>query len=514
MSFLDKKSRVLYRSRLILILTLFFLTGVASAQYDFNHQCREVYNEILNFRFNEAQTLIDQELQEHPDNLIPVFLENYIDFFKLFTGENKLEFEVLKGNKSKRLKLLEKGDKKSPYYRFCLAGVKLHWAFARLKFGEYTTAAFEIRSAFLLLKENEKLFPNFLPNEVGRGILHVIVGLIPDNYRWLANIAGLDGTIEEGVAELDSVFYYDGSNKVYNLFKPEACFYLAFVYTNLYYNKQKSLDLISQFDRDSSFIEYRNSPLIIFAKSSIYMKSGLNDNVVKLLSSYHPPQGTYPFLYLEFLEGLANLSRLDTTSAMFFNSFLDKFKGINYIKSGHQKLAWIFLLQGDTNSYKTEIFKAGKTGHTFVDDDKQAHSEYNVEIIPAIPLLKARLLFDGGYYQEALNILLNTSLEDYIRSRKDLAEYTYRLGRIHHQMGNIKKAEKFYTKTVFLGRDIPHYYAANAALNLGLIYEKRGDFVGADTNYRICVSLKHDEYQNSLRQKAKAGLNRLKRAGN
>jgi len=510
MSSTGKKPGALFGGRLILISALFFLSGIVSAQYDFNNQCREAYHEILNFRFGVAQDLLSQERREHPDNLIPIFLENYIDFFKLFTGENQLEFEILKRNKSKRLKLLEDGNKKSPYYRFCLASVKLQWAFVRLKFGEYTTAAFEIRRSFFLLKENEKLFPEFLPNEVGLGILHIIVGLIPENYRWLANLAGLEGTISEGVTELNSVFLYNGSNEVYNLFKPDACFYLAFVYINLRNDKQESLELIRQFDQDTSFLQHRNSPLIIFAKSSIYMKSGMNDEVIALLSGYQPGAETFPFLYLEFLGGLASLNRLDTTASRYFKTFLDKFAGINYIKSGHQKLAWVYLLQGDTIRYKAEIENAGIKGHAIVDDDKQAYSEYNVGIIPAIPLLKARLLFDGGYYRKALNVLLNTSLDQYIRSRKDLTEYIYRLGRIYHAMGNIPNAEKYYTQTIYLGRKIPHYFAANAALSLGLIYEKRGDFIGADTNYRICASLKHHEYENSLRQKAKARLNKLK----
>ncbi|MBC8315378.1 MAG: hypothetical protein H8E51_07725 [Bacteroidetes bacterium] len=506
------KPGALSGGRLILISALFFLSCVVSAQYHFNSQCREAYQEILNFRFEAAQNLLQKERQEHPENLIPVYLENYIDFFKLYTRENKLEFELLKGNKSKRLKLLEDGNQKSPYYRLCLAGVRIQWAFVKLKFGEYMTAAFDIRRAYLLLKENEKLFPEFLPDKVGQGILHIIVGLIPENYLWLANLVGLEGTISEGIAELNSVFLYNGSNEVYKLFKPEACFYLAFVYANLHSNKQESLEFIRRFDLDTSFIQYKNSPLIVFAKSSVYMKNGRNDEVIALLSSYQPDAETYPFLYLEFLEGLAHINRLDTSASNYFNTFLDEFKGINYIKSGHQKLAWIYLLKGDTLRYKAEIMKAKVNGHAIVDDDKQAYAEYDVGIIPALPLLKARLLFDGGYYREALNILLNTSLDQYIRSRKDLTEYTYRLGRIHHAVGNIPRAEEFYTQTIKLGKKIPHYFAANAALNLGMIYEKRGDFIGADTNYRICASLKHAEYENSLRQKAKAGLSRLKRA--
>ncbi len=507
------KTKALYRSRFFLISAFVFISASLFSQYDFNDRCQDTYREILNFRFDEASNLLQTESEQHPDNLIPVCLENYIDFFTLFTGEDRVVFETLKRNKSIRINHLESGDKDSPYYRFCLAGVNLQWAFIRLKFGEYTTAAFEIRRAYLLLKENKERFPDFLPNEIGLGILHIIVGLIPDQYKWLASLAGLEGTVTEGVLELKNVLNYSDDNPVYSLFKPDACFYLAFIDINLENNRDESLSLIRMFDQDPILQHYSQSPLIIYAKSSIFMKTGKNDEVITLLSSYTPPSGTHPFIFLNYLEGLARLNNLDTSAITYLNRFVNEFTGINYIKSCYQKLAWAYLLKGDTTRYFQEIQKAGAMGNAIVDEDKQAHSEYNVGIIPAIPLLKSRLLFDGGYYSEALKMLLSTPLDRYVRSRKDLTEYTYRLGRIYHASGNLPKAIQYYSSTITNGRNLPHYFAANAALNLGWIYEGQENYIAADTNYRLCASMKYDEYENSLRQKAKAGLSRLKKIG-
>ncbi len=514
MSFIYITKRALRGNFFFLVGTFVFLSGSLYSQYIFDDKCQKAYQEILMFRFQKANELLHQERDEHPDNLLPVFLENYIDFFKLFTGEDKLVFENLKRNKSDRLNIIERGDKNSPYYRYCIAGITLQWAFVRIKFGEYTTAAFEIRKAYILLSENEKLFPDFLPNQIGLGILHIIVGLVPEKYQWLVNLAGFEGTIKEGVSELNSVLEYNGNNPVFLLFKPEACFYLAFVDVNLLNNKKESLSLIKRFDNDLYLQEFKQSPLIIYAKSSIYMKNGRNDEVIALLQDYHPLPNTYPFVFLTYLEGIARLNRLDTSAIIFLNRFINEFAGINYIKAGYQKLAWSYLLQDDTLAYRKEIEKAGTKGNSIVDEDKQALSEYNVGIIPAIPLLKARLLFDGGYYHDALKVLLNTSLESYLHSKKDLTEYSYRLGRIYHALGNMPKAIQYYTSTIVNGRNLPHYFAANAALNLGWIYEEEGNYVAADINFRLCASMKYDEYENSLRQKAKAGLSRLKNIQN
>lgn len=500
---------------MIFLISAFLLSsGPIFSQYAFDNNCQETYRDILNFKFNEAVTLLELEENQHPDNLIPAFLENYIDFFKLFTGEDKLMFETLKRNKSLRIEYLEQGDRESPYYRFCIAGVTLQWAFVRLKFGEYTTAAIEIRRAYLLLKENQKRFPDFLPNRIGLGILHIIVGLVPEQYQWLANLAGLEGTISEGVSELKEVLDYSGGDPVFALFKPEACFYLAFVDANILNKKEDALSLIQRFDGDTILRSYGESPLIIYAKASIYMKNGKNGEVIALLKNYHIPSNTYPFIFLSYLEGLARLNNLDPSAGKYLKRFVNEFTGINYIKSGYQKLAWVYLLQGDTMMYLKEIEKAGTRGNSIVDEDKQAHSEYNVGIIPAVPLLKARLLFDGGNYHEALKVLLNTPLESYMRRRKDLTEYTYRLGRIYHATGNLTKAIQYYSETIDNGKNLPHYFAASAALNLGWIYEERGNYIAADSNFRFCASMIYDEYENSLRQKAKAGLSRLRKVQN
>jgi len=308
------------------------------------------------------------------------------------------------------------------------------------------------------------------------------------------------------------VLTYKGDKGVFQLYKPEACFYLAFVEVNLRNNKGSSLELIRMFEQDSSLFQYRASPLIIFARSSINMKNGRNNEAIAILSDFKPGPKTSPFLYLHYLEGLARLNRLDSTASGKFRLFLENYNGINYIKSGYQKLAWNALMQGDTAGYSAEIEMAGSVGNTIIDEDKQAYAEYEMKDIPAIPLLKARLLYDGGYYHESLDVLLNTPLAGYIRNRKDLTEYTYRSGRVYHAIGDIPKAIEYYSEAIRYGMELPHYFAANSALNLGYIYESMGNFAEAGTNYSLCISLKHHEYENSLRQKAKAGLNRIKKA--
>ena len=44
---------------------------------------------------------------------------------------------------------------------------------------------------------------------------------------------------------------------------------------------------------------------------------------------------------------------------------------------------------------------------------------------------------------------------------------------------------------------------------LGILYEGKGDAAKAEDYFRVCLNFRDHEYQNSIDQKAKAGLNRL-----
>jgi tetratricopeptide (TPR) repeat protein len=482
-----------------------------SQKYHIDSLSLAAFREIFHFRFSHAEALLEQEERVVPDNLIPVFISNYIDFFRLFIGENLAEFERLRENKIKRIRALEQGPKDSPYYRYCLAEVYLQWAFVRLKFGEYAMAGLEIRQAYLLLRENRRKYPDFIPNSTGLGVVYSLIGLIPDQYRWVADLIGLEGSVEEGFAEFTKVVQCNKGVPFHHLLQLEAGFFIALLDANIRKNEDEALPMLDKLKSDPVLGSFFESPLFIFAEANILIRLKKNDEAWNELSNYHWKKDTFPIWLMEYQKGLVSLNRLDTLARQYFNKFLMHFRGMNYIKSSYQKMAWIKLICNDTSGYREEIRKALTDGAAVLDEDKQAFSEATSGIIPALPLLKSRLLFDGGYYNRAIEVLISTSLYDYIRDRKDLTEYYYRLGRIYHEMGNINKAIEFYTRTLEIGKTIPHYFAANAALNLGNLYEQQGDYLTAASNYKLCLGLHYEEYETSIRQKAKAGLNRLKR---
>jgi hypothetical protein len=176
---------------------------------------------------NNGRLLLDQEKKIHPDNLIPYFLENYIDFFVLFFNEDPDEYKKRIPNLDKRLELMNSGPEDSPYFLFTKSVIHFQWAAVRTKFGYQWDAGWGFRRAYLHVKDNMKLFPSFTPNMMFNGAMQVAVGTIPEGYKWLGNLFGMKGNMKRGMEQLHS--FLESKDHLSALFHEEAAFYYLFL---------------------------------------------------------------------------------------------------------------------------------------------------------------------------------------------------------------------------------------------------------------------------------------------
>ena len=137
------------------------------------------------------------------------------------------------------------------------------------------------------------------------------------------------------------------------------------------------------------------------------------------------------------------------------------------------RISWHYLLQGDLDNFKLAQANIHHYGNTLVDSDKEAQNAFEKRNQPHPQLLKSRLLFDGGYHQKALKSLKKINNPILFSNSKHMIEYFYRKGRIYDEIQNIILAEENYKKTINLGRNANHFFAAKSALQLGFIHEKK-----------------------------------------
>lgn len=461
----------------------------------------EIYQDLTDFKLDTARHKLTVYARRNPCNYAALHLENYLDFFELFVYEDQVRFDILERNKKKRLALIEKNlSKDTPYYRFLKAEILLQWAITRAKFDQFFVAGRELYGAYLLLEKNQREFPEFLLNNKSLSIIHSLIetvevpGLVKKLFR-------LNGSIEKGVKEIESLIAALNEG---HIFYGEAEAIKAYILFFQARQQESALEFIK-----NSSLDHKTSLPAAFLKAKIAQKAGYNDLAISILHNAPSSSSYSDFPHLNFMQGMCHLRALDPQCSNYFNAYLDAFEGKHFIKEAYQKLAWARLVfYQDTMGYRQLIALAGTQGESILEGDKQAMQESRQTGLPNIPLLKARLLFDGGYYEKGLSFLLPFGKNaDFIRNHG--LEYHYRLGRLYHAVGDLRSAKLHYLKTTVLDRSGKTYECCNAYLQLAYIHEDQRKDKDADRYFRLCLDSDPETYQRSLHQKAKSGLDRL-----
>lgn len=488
--------------RIVLWMLLFAcLTSEAQLSYTWNDRTQSIYESITSLRIPEAKKWIVADKKNNPHNLSYPLLESYADFYQLFLNENTQEYNQLYPNFKSRIELFEKGPQNSPYYLYSLGLAHLHKSLVAIRFDKNWEAALDFRKAYLNFKENKRKYPKFTPNDVYLGILTTAIGTIPKGYQWMANVLGLSGKISEGNAMV--LRYINSKDELSERARNEALLVYPYLIMNFEGNKEKTFDFIHKNNYD-----FKNNQMHAYMATNLYLNHQQSAKALAIVTELNDADAylKLPFWQLEI--GYANLNELKLDKAhKAFTDFIATFKGNFYVKDAYERLSWIAYLQGDmkkATAYRTAVLK---NGNQITDADKQAYQNAKSGKWPNPILLRARLLSDGGYQSQALSSLAGKTSIDF-PSESEKTEFAYRLGRIYDLMGQDEQAIKFYTSAIEKGIGLTDYFAARAALQIGMIYEQKNNFTKAIQYFNTCIEMKNHAFKNSLDQKAKSGIQR------
>ncbi|MEM7574156.1 MAG: hypothetical protein AAF433_14715 [Bacteroidota bacterium] len=498
---LDKSNSAFFR--LLLISQLLFGLGQslwAENSYRFGATAQGIYDQIMGLELEPARAALAIYQANEPNNLVSDHLASYADVLYLYLSEDKAAMARFKEEQDERLERAADSDKASPWHRYVQAELRLHRAVVYIRFEKLYPAFRELNKAHKLLRDNAREHPEFLLTYKDLGLVHAAVGAVPPQYRWgLELLSSLNGTIEQGAAEMEKLLDGDPQTPFYQ----EAQVLYAFVQLYLLNDGEKAWELAQEW----RFRPERNK-LECFVLSTLAMRTGRNDRAIELLETQPRGGSAQDFPYLDFMLGLVKLRSLDSAARLHFQSFLLRFRGDNFRKAARQKMAWAELLRGNPDGYREQMSQLEGRGNNRAGGDRNATKESQRTQLPNLSLLRARLLFDGAYFQRAraeMDAIDLAELED----PEEILEYYYRTGRILHGMQEFDGALSFYERTISLGAEDDSFFACNAALQAGLIEEERGKDSRARAYFERCLSLNPDEYKAGLHLQAKAGLDRL-----
>jgi hypothetical protein len=486
----------------MLLLAAGFHRLSAAPEFDYDANCARAYKAYLALRPAEGDARIREALQDSPDNLMAVYISDYGEFFTLLFNGDPARRDQYIDNQTERQRRISTASDSNPWKRYCLAGLQLHAALIHGRLDQQFRAATAFRRSFLLLKENASRFPQFGPNAMLYGLEEAIAGSIPQEYAWISALFGMKADFGRGLSRLSG--WLNANQDPVTPFREEAL--ICESYLRFYLASEKST-VWNRIGSDQQF-DIHGNLLRCFVRANLALAFRKAEVAQSTLKHAYTLPGAADYPVFDFENGSALLLKLDPAATSYFSRFVSRNKGLLYTKDALQQMALAYYIRGDQE--KAQKFRSLilQHGSMLTDADRQAQRFAKSDQWPHPLLLTARLLIDGGYATQALDRLRSTNASAF-STTADRLEYDFRLGRALEDCGNHAEAVQAYQRVINAGSNRPEYFAARSALQMAGIYEQHGQKEYAKRYYKICLSMRHHDFQNSLDQQAKAGLSRL-----
>lgn len=477
-----------------MIVCLFLSLKSANAQHwMFDERTRNAYQMVLDLRIEEALQAIPE-----PKKAQEVYVVSLAEAVELLITENAEKFSDYENQFESRIETKWKGDDAD--HLFLQAELRLQWAFVYLKFGHEFDAALNLKQAYEITEECKKKYPKYQSIKKTSGLLQIIIGTVPEKYNWVLGLLGIEGSVATGLNELESLRTTDSALHF------ESNILFALVQGFILQQTQGAVDELKKIQQ-----QYPSNKIALFLGAALAIKNSQSEDALAMLKQLSSIETGLRIYYADYLRGEVYLHKADYLNSLSaYRWFIDHYQGKNYIKDAHYKIGLCYWLNGNTNDAQVMFAEAKDVGLAESEADKYAARSLADPELPNVKLTKARYFTDGGYYDQAKN-LLESMLPADMPTRRDQVEYHYRKARLAHKMNDPEAAKPSYQQTIDLAKDASWYFAPNACLQMGYIYTGENNFEKAREYFNRALSYKRHEYKNSIDSKAKSALAQLRR---
>jgi len=284
----------------------------------------------------------------------------------------------------------------------------------------------------------------------------------------------------------------------------EAGISIAVVNAFLLQDFSKATDVLKQYYEKS-----HSNGTINYLFTVFLIKNSKSDEALSIIKSTSSNNPLYNIPFIHYHIGEIYLQKGEYQNAIdSYQIFLREFIGYNLIKDTHYKIALAYWLLNDQSNALTYADLARNRGITETEADKHADRQLKYDQLPNQTILKIRLLTDGGYYDEARDVISKSDQNNF-NQLMDKVEFTYRIARLAHKTLELETAIKEYLKTVDKANNNQWYFAPNSCLQLGYIYLKLNKPEKAKFFFKKATEYKKHEYKSSIDNKAKIALRSL-----
>ena len=462
------------------------------SQEIWNNKYQKAYEEVLKFNFDVSDSILfsgDNKIEateayiKSSNYFINVMLNNYSD-------------EILKKDSiSFYLEIVNSSELDSPWINYFQVEMLTMKSLINVRLNNKMSSAYNIYKASKLAKSTLKKYPDFAPIKTLHGFQLCAFSQIPDNFKSIASFFGIEGNYDQGIKEItNSLDDIDAG-----IIKDKSKFIEVFAKKE--FGKTDSVRI------STSIENYKLYPVMIYYESYLLYKDGGISEAQKLLID-NEAVWQNKMNYLNYFTGKLLAFSINYRAEIYFNKFLKNTNTDNFKQSTYRYLAYLELLRNSRIQYKKYVDLITANNFTSQSEsDKSAINEVTSITQPA--LIKSQLLFDGGFYEDAKDVLLSFPKTKICHSESDFIIYYYRLGSIHYKLNETELAIGKFEKCTTFNFNNKFHYQANAYLHLGELYLSEGNKTKAKLNLEKCLAKKDFPYAYSIHGKAKKMLEGL-----
>ncbi len=457
------------------------------------------------FRLQEAERYFQQWVLHEETGSFATYYLTMIAYWKAMIKETPEQVGAFLMRAGKTIDQL-KQQEESPWNTFFLAEVYLQRAVVQIHRGKYLKGMWDGKRAFKLYKHAVSMWPTFYDAYKGLGLLHVVAGSVPRSYRWLLNLFGYGGSVEQGIKELEQA-----AERSY-LSREEATVYVALVDLSLNEALERGEERLSVLYEEKPW-----SPLAayFYAYSLLKNRKAVEaEHILRKTEQQLQESGytTFPFITYYLGDALFRQNRFQE-AAHYFQRFLDTFQGKTLVPMACVKLGLSLEMVGDYPGAVAYYRRAHALSDFDIDKraERIARERLQRPMTPAERmLLQGANAYDGGRYEEAIR-QLRALFEDEQTPPALRTEAAYRLGRTYHALGDHERARTYYRYAVTHVVDPRAKWSPWAQFYLGELAEAEGRMQQAREAYRAALDWKGPfDYEKALEQRARVALSRLR----
>lgn len=482
--------------RLFLFVALLFFGAACPGQpagLPWSAETTTAHRLIMRFSLQKADSVI----KSMPPSPEKAYLLSQRDFLSLVFADDRQRYEAFLTASGERISWVKQLPSESPERAFYLADIALQEALLRIKYGEYLSGLYSLWQANAMVEEHQA--SQFQPLLKPAGVIHVLLGLAPGQYRWVLSLLGLEGDLKKGLAQLTALA--NSSSPM----ATEATLILGYFYIYPLQEPEKAVNILAA--------EHNRRPgnqFLTFLLATSLSKAHRGSEAVAVLQSLTPLQlSEQPFARYLMADLLLQQGNAAAARAL-YTAFLSDYTERPFRKDVLCKIAVTHLLEQNTQLSNELIQKAAAEPAANTEPDKNA--EVLLSELPGYPihLLRARFYSDGGYWEEALRQLATPDAGP-MNDPRWACEHFYRLARIKQLTKNPAEAVINYKEASRLAEGHDWYIGAAAALQTGLLLRELGEPAEAAAWFRTAMKFRNHPYKTSIDAKAELELASLQK---